>query len=60
MMYGLAVARLDTSRRSIMRKILTSALVALSVLGGVATVANASPGEEFGAKTAPGQVPSPN
>ena len=43
-----------------MRKILTSALVALSVLGGIATVANASTGEEFGAKTAPGQVPSPN
>jgi hypothetical protein len=43
-----------------MRKVLTSALVALSVLSGTATLASAADGEEFGAKTAPGQVPSPN
>jgi hypothetical protein len=44
----------------IMRMTVASLLVALSVLSGVATVANASAGEVFGAKTAPGQVPSPN
>jgi hypothetical protein len=43
-----------------MKKILTAALVALSVLGGIATVANAANGEEFGARTSSQQQPSPN
>ena len=42
-----------------MRKILTSALVALSVLSGIATVANAAP-YPYGDKTTPQQEPSPN
>jgi hypothetical protein len=44
----------------IMKKVITSALVALSVLSGTATLANAAGGEEFGARTAQGQVASPN
>jgi hypothetical protein len=43
-----------------MKKIITSALLALSVLGGIATIANAGAGEEFGARTSPQQQPSPN
>jgi hypothetical protein len=43
-----------------MRKIFTSALVALAVLSGTATLANAASGEAFGARTAAGQVASPN
>jgi hypothetical protein len=44
----------------IMKKVITSALVALSVLSGTATLANAASGEEFGARTAAGQQGSPN
>ena len=43
-----------------MRKIFTSALVALSVLSGTATLANAASGEEFGTRTTAGQQGSPN
>ena len=43
----------------IMKKIATSALVALSILG-IVSVANASTGDEFGARTAAGQQGSPN
>jgi hypothetical protein len=43
-----------------MKKIVTSALVALSVLSGTATLANAASGEAFGARTAVGQQGSPN
>ena len=43
-----------------MKKIATSALLALSILGGIATVASASSGDEFGARTAVGQQGSPN
>ena len=46
MMYGLAVARLDNSRRMILKTIV-SALVALSVLTGVATTANAFDAKKF-------------
>ena len=46
MMYGLAVARLDNSRRMITNSIV-SALVALSVLTGVATTANAFDAKKF-------------
>jgi hypothetical protein len=59
MLFGLAVARLDISRRMIMRKTLTSFLVALSVLGGIATTANAA-SYPYGARTTPQQEPSPN
>jgi hypothetical protein len=44
----------------IMKKIATSALLALSILGGIANAASAANGEEFGARTAPQQQPSPN
>ena len=44
----------------IMKKVITSALVALSVLSGTATLANAAVGEEFGARTSAGQQGSPN
>ena len=42
-----------------MRKVLTSALLALSVLGGIATVANATP-YPYGDKTSSQQEGSPN
>ena len=65
--YVLATSRrwLDMSKQTrpmemIMKKVITSALVALSVLSGTATLANAASGEEFGARTAAGQVASPN
>jgi hypothetical protein len=44
----------------IMKKVITSALVALSVLSGTATLANAASGEEFGPRTTAGQQGSPN
>jgi hypothetical protein len=44
----------------IMKTIVTSALLALSILGGIATVASAANGEAFGARTTPQQQPSPN
>jgi len=43
-----------------MKKIATSALLALSILGGIATVATAGQGEEFGTRTTAQQQPSPN
>ena len=43
-----------------MKKIATSALVALSILGGIATAASADSSEAFGARTSPLQQPSPN
>jgi hypothetical protein len=59
MSYGLAVARLEISRRMIMKKTLTSALVALSVLAGIATTATAAT-YPYGNRTSPQQEPSPN
>ena len=59
MLYGLAVARLDISRRMIMRKTLTSLLAALSVLSGIATAANAAT-YPYGDRTSSQQEPSPN
>jgi hypothetical protein len=44
----------------IMKKVITSALVALSVLSGTASLANAAAGEEFGTRTTAGQQGSPN
>jgi hypothetical protein len=44
----------------IMKKIATSALLALSILGGIASAASAANGEEFGARTSSQQQPSPN
>jgi hypothetical protein len=46
--------------RMIMKKIATSALLALSILGAIASAASAAGGEEFGTRTAPQQQPSPN
>ena len=43
-----------------MRKIVACALLALSVLSGIASVANADPREQFGTRTAPHQHWSPN
>ena len=43
-----------------MKKTLTSALLALSVLSGVTSIAYADKGEDFGTRTAPQQQPSPN
>jgi hypothetical protein len=43
----------------VMKKIVTSALLALSILGGLATVASAAEGDEFGTRTTPEQKPSP-
>jgi hypothetical protein len=48
------------TRRMIMKKIATSALLAMSILGGIATVATAGQGEEFGTRTTAQQQPSPN
>ena len=59
MLCGLTVAKLDISRRMIMRKTLTSLLVALSVLGGIATTANAAT-YPYGDRTNSQQEPSPN
>jgi hypothetical protein len=44
----------------IMKKIATAAILALSILGGIANAASAANGEYFGARTAPQQTPSPN
>jgi hypothetical protein len=44
----------------IMKKIATSALLALSILGGIGSAASAANGEEFGARTSSQQQPSPN
>ena len=43
-----------------MSKIVTAVVIALSILGAVANIANAANGEEFGTKTSPLQQPSPN
>ena len=43
-----------------MKKIATSALLALSILGGIASAASAANCEEFGARTSSQQQPSPN
>ena len=59
MLYGLAIAGLNISRRMIMRKTLASLLVALSVLGGIAGVANAAT-YPYGDRTNSQQEPSPN
>lgn len=40
-----------------MKKIVISALLALSILGGLATAASAGEGEEFGTRTTPEQQP---
>jgi len=47
-------------RRMIMKKIMACALLALSVLSSVASVASADPREQFGTRTAPHQHWSPN
>jgi hypothetical protein len=44
----------------IMKKIATSALLAMAILGGIASAASAANGEDFGSRTAPQQQPSPN
>jgi hypothetical protein len=49
----------EAKRRLIMKKIIGSALVALSVLGGIASVANAIP-YPVGDETISQQEPSPN
>ena len=41
-------------------KTIATALIALSVLSGAATLANAAGGEEFGPRTTAGQQGSPN
>ena len=43
-----------------MSKIITAAVLTLSILTGIANVANAANGEEFGTRTSPLQQPSPN
>ena len=43
-----------------MSKIVTAVVLTLSILGGIANVANAANGEEFGTRTSPLQQPSPN
>ena len=43
-----------------MKKIATSALLALSILGGLTAVASAGEGDEFGTRTTPQQQPSPH
>ena len=50
----------DKRRRTITKKIMACALLALSVLSGVASTASADPREQFGTRTAPHQHWSPN
>ncbi len=42
-----------------MKTIVVSALLALSIMGGIATAASAGEGDEFGTRTTPRQQPSP-
>jgi hypothetical protein len=43
-----------------MKKVITCGLLALSILGGIASASNADPQERFGTRTAPQQASSPN
>ena len=43
-----------------MSNIITVALLTLSILGGIANVANAANGEDFGTRTTQQQQPLPN
>ena len=47
-------------RTRTMSNIITVALLTLSILGGIANVANAANGEDFGTRTTQQQQPSPN
>jgi hypothetical protein len=43
-----------------MKKVVTSILLALSILGGISTASSADDREQFGTRTAPQQRSSPN